>query len=35
VFKESDDKIMNCPIDNNKKADWKEQIEMAVVVLLQ
>jgi hypothetical protein len=35
VFKESDDKKMNCPIDNNKKADWKEQIEMVVVELRQ
>lgn len=35
VFKDSDDQKMNCPADENKDADWLQQIEMVVAELKQ
>jgi len=33
VFRDSDDVKMNCPADQNREADWNEQIEMVVTEL--
>ncbi|MAG01062.1 MAG: hypothetical protein CL388_07675 [Acidiferrobacteraceae bacterium] len=35
VFKDSDDQKMNCPADENREADWLQQIEMVVTELKQ